>query len=623
MKKTLAYYCEQINCDDDWTQSYKHFIPLFIQEAKSKTRWEDWNKDVFWEFFERPNDQCVSSLKQGYFSHEEKGVLKNHWDEISPLLKVIADNQDVPQWNAYDRLAKVLRQYTKRNMRAATCRLAAALQPKLLCTIVDNTKLCKLYKLMGKYVSEEIPLCEGSLFHKSHVMCRLFQSNLKDGNPMEIATYPWKVLQLFESMEKNNNNMGDNINEKKTLLEKVHNLVFTGAPGTGKTYLAKQMAKQMIGLKPDEDLNKSEQFAFVQFHPSYDYTDFVEGLRPTRTDGSGGIGFELKDGVFKEFCEKARKNLEDSQKDDEVLSVEQQIEDKYNRFTDAIQNEEIDKVDLRTPNMYATIAGLSVKNNIQFKRPSDKEISGNGVSLSRLQQLGKVFKTAAQLDGLANLSQSIRDVIGGCNATWYWAVLHHLYKTYGDVADNATANKIDRKNYVFVIDEINRGEISKIFGELFFSIDPSYRGEEGAVYTQYANMHETDEKFYVPDNVYIIGTMNAIDRSVESFDFAMRRRFVWLEITAEESAENMNLTKECKAKMKSLNDKISEIEGLGSSYHIGGAYFLDKDGVPIKDYEGIWNLRLEPLLREYLRGMPNADDNLNELREAYEVATDN
>ena len=85
----------------------------------------------------------------------------------------------------------------------------------------------------------------------------------------------------------------------------------------------------------------------------------------------------------------------------------------------------------------------------------------------------------------------------------------------------------------------------------------------------------------------------------------------------------MNLTKECKAKMKSLNDKISEIEGLGSSYHIGGAYFLDKDGVPIKDYEGIWNLRLEPLLREYLRGMPNADDNLNELREAYEVATDN
>ena len=623
MKKTLAYYCELINRDDDWAQSYKHFVPLFIQEAKTKTRWEDWDKDVFGEFFERPNDQCVSSLQQGYFSRDERSELKNHWGEIYPLLKVIADNQDVPQWSAYDQLVNVIRRYTKKNMRAATCRLAAALQPQLLCTIVDDTKLCKLYKLMGKYVSEDIPLCEGSLFHKSHVMCRLFQSNLKDGNPMEIATYPWKILQLFESMENNNNNMYDNIKEEKTLLEKVHNLVFTGAPGTGKTYLAKQIAKQMIGVETDDALDKSGQFAFVQFHPSYDYTDFVEGLRPTPPDASGNIGFELKNGVFKEFCEKARKNLEDSQKDDEVLSVEQQIEDKYNRLIEAIQNGEIAEVDLRTPDMHADIAGLSVKNNIQFKRPSNGRISEHTVSLTRLQQLGNVFKTQAQLERLDNLSQSIRDVIGGCNATWYWAILHHLYKTYGDVADNATANEVDRKNYVFVIDEINRGEISKIFGELFFSIDPSYRGEKGAVYTQYANMHETDEKFYVPENVYIIGTMNDIDRSVESFDFAMRRRFVWQEITAEDSAENMNLSQECKIKMKNLNNKISEIDGLGSSYHIGGAYFLDENGRPIKDFEETWNLRLKPLLREYLRGMPNADNNLDELRKVYENAVNN
>lgn len=623
MKKNLAYYCEQINCDDNWAQSYKHFVPLFIQEAKTKTRWEDWDKDVFWEFFERPNDQCVSSLQQGYFSRDERSDLKNHWDEIYPLLKIIADNQDVPQWNVYDRLSNVIRQYTKKNMRAATCRLAAALQPHLLCTIVDDASLCRLYKLMGKYVSEKIPLCEGSLFHKSHVMCRLFQSNLKDGNPMEIATYPWKILQLFESMENKDNNMANNIKEKKTLLEKVHNLVFTGAPGTGKTYLAKQIAIQMIGLKSDEDLNKSEQFAFVQFHPSYDYTDFVEGLRPTPPDASGNIGFELKNGVFKEFCEKARENLEDSKRDLVILSVKKQIKDKYDQLIMSIQNGMVSQVELKTHGMYAKIMGVTENNNIQFQRPSDGGLSEHKVSLSRILQLGIKFRTKAQLEKLDNLAQSIRDVIGGCNATWYWAILHYLYEKYGDVTDNAIADKVDRKNYVFVIDEINRGEISKIFGELFFSIDPSYRGERGAVYTQYANMHETDDKFYVPENVYIIGTMNDIDRSVESFDFAMRRRFVWQEITAEESAENMNLPKECKDRMRSLNDKISGIEGLGSSYHIGGAYFLDEYGAPIKDFEETWNLRLEPLLREYLRGMPNADDKLDELREAYENAVNN
>ncbi len=89
------------------------------------------------------------------------------------------------------------------------------------------------------------------------------------------------------------------------LLEANKNLILTGAPGTGKTYLAKEIAKTMIGAQTDDDLEKSDQFGFVQFHPSYDYTDFVEGLRPTKPDENGNIGFELKNGIFKEFCEKA------------------------------------------------------------------------------------------------------------------------------------------------------------------------------------------------------------------------------------------------------------------------------------------------------------------------------
>jgi len=183
------------------------------------------------------------------------------------------------------------------------------------------------------------------------------------------------------------------------------------------------------------------------------------------------------------------------------------------------------------------------------------------------------------------------------------------------------SNKGDNKTYVFVIDEINRAEISKVFGELFFSIDPGYRGEKGKVKTQYTNLQDADDifadGFFVPDNVYIIGTMNDIDRSVESFDFAMRRRFTWIEITAEESANNMSLPVEIKDRMLKLNEQISKTDGLNPSYHIGAAYFLDSNGKVRQDIDNIWNLRIEPLLKEYLRGIPDSIDKIEKLKKAF------
>jgi hypothetical protein len=251
------------------------------------------------------------------------------------------------------------------------------------------------------------------------------------------------------------------------------------------------------------DLSNDPRYGFVQFHPSYDYTDFVEGLRPVQDD-KGNIGFELKNGVFKEFCKKA---------------------------------------------------------------------------------------------------------LGAC-----------VYDEDGNF-DEAKSEK-----FVFVIDEINRGEISKIFGELFFSIEPDRRGpEKGSVQTQYANLQTIendtifDEKlgqgwFYIPDNVYIIGTMNDIDRSVESMDFAMRRRFVFKEITAEESFVNMKMgTREeyADSPMGRLNRAIDAIPGLNSSYHIGGSYFLNET-----DPDKLWNLRLAPLVKEYLRGT-GSEDKISDLEKAF------
>jgi 5-methylcytosine-specific restriction endonuclease McrBC GTP-binding regulatory subunit McrB len=157
---------------------------------------------------------------------------------------------------------------------------------------------------------------------------------------------------------------------------------------------------------------------------------------------------------------------------------------------------------------------------------------------------------------------------------------------------------------------------------LFFSIDPGYRGTDGKVKTQYQNMITDDDVFYdgffVPENVYIIGTMNDIDRSVESMDFAMRRRFCFVEVKAGDTADEMFNKKipewagEAKKCMIRLNKEIWDeekktgISGLNSSYHIGGAYFLKLKNHG-GDFNQLWKCHLEPLLKEYLRGTGNED----------------
>ncbi len=326
------------------------------------------------------------------------------------------------------------------------------------------------------------------------------------------------------------------------LMDENHNIILFGAPGTGKTYLAKQIAAQMILEKEYDEKNASdnekkimeEQRGFVQFHPSYDYTDFVEGLRPIN-DNNGNVGFERRDGIFMAFCRKA-------------LEAYKKAEDKKNA-----------------------------------------------------------------------------------------------------------------PKYIFIIDEINRGEISKIFGELFFSIDPGYRGTDGVVTTQYSNLwKETDhydggKKFYVPENVYIIGTMNDIDRSVESMDFAFRRRFAFKEVTAKESQQMLDsdsawgkdengksrkpspeVISDIKKRMDALNDAICPdnndsdkkgIDGLSSAYHIGASYFLKlanyKKDDGTFDYDKLWDYHLKGLLFEYLRGMPDAEEKLDALRKAFEKSDSN
>ena len=423
------------------------------------------------------------------------------------------------------------------------------------------------------------------------------------------------------------------------LLMQNRNLILTGAPGTGKTYLAKNIASQIILNKDydesfENDINFKEQCAFVQFHPSYDYTDFVEGLRPKNDNGN--IGFERKDGVFKAFCKKALKNLKDSKKDISTLNydeiIKKYLEDFYNDIEKEITTNGFYEIYGIGGGIAAPIIDIVYKEDekefrFTVKTKNDRE----HIIIKKLDLMTDYYK---KFITKKPEEFKFKDFIDELKITHYHTYIYGFLKAFYDKynekieqeKNNITIEEVKEKKFIFIIDEISRGEISKIFGELFFSVDSGYRGEKGKVQTQYANLIEDGDKFkdgfYIPENVYIIGTMNDIDRSVESMDFAMRRRFAWKEIKAEDTQETIlkdlgDLKDETIKRMNNLNKVIRNKEtNLSEAYCIGAAYFKK-----IKDYEGdfnkLWDNHLKGLLFEYTRGMPKQEEIMENFKKVY------
>ena len=529
-----------------------------------------WDSTIIEDFLKH---KCIASTGQSRFTNVnlEKLKGKTSWDQIEECITAIKNKYN-SQENiedaciSFQQKIEQLIGHSQNKPILAIRAMINSLCPNYLCRIVNENYLDELYEyikfhngenlgnwtdvehIWGKYTSEKRREIrkknksdlekneykkEYAWYYKSHAIANFFNTTLKE-NDIELEKaycYPWDFYE--------------NVIKMKNYVQKVKqqkNIILTGAPGTGKTYLANQIAEKIISEKLSECEEKNKQeyrkthIKFVQFHPSYDYTDFVEGLRPKK----GEVGTFIRvDGTFKAFCKKAVERIKEEKEEKE-------------------------------------------------------------------------------------------------------------------------------ENFVFIIDEINRGEISKILGELFFSIDPGYRVEKGKIKlflansgelkkdedfirvdTQYQNLIEEDndvfkDGFYVPENVYIIGTMNDIDRSVESMDFAFRRRFAFHEITAEDSENIINsLNKETtnkvegneeveetkkraekcyeiKKKMRHLNEAlVCEKCGLTTAYQIGGAYFLKLKDVDFK-YDRLWNEYLYGVLYEYFRGEPDAEEKLAVLKEAFD-----
>ena len=420
---------------------------------------------------------------------------------------------------------------------------------------------------------------QGGPYLQNHKIIDLLSKTYPELEPSKLGTMLFEYSKLFMENKEENSTMDSSNNFRhqltQTLLQS-KNLILRGAPGTGKTYLAKEIAKDLTE-------GHEEQIGFVQFHPSYDYTDFVEGLRPV-SNGDGAIEFKLEDGIFKKFCQRAKEAQKTGGQDN--------FEETWAKLTDAINEKQGQYFFSRS----SVPASLNSQGNVKFDSPvATKE---------------KVYLLYKGED--TNLKYE----------TYQKIVLDHMKESYG-LCDYVSPTIDTDKKFVFIIDEINRGEISKIFGELFFSIDKGYRGEKGSVSTQYANLHETDEKFYIPENVYIIGTMNDIDRSVDTFDFAMRRRFRFVEVTAESQLyildkELGECAEEAKTRLRNLNAAIENVQELNSHYHIGPSYFRNLKELDY-DYELLWSDYLKPLLEDYIRGSYDEAETLETLKKAFDL----
>ncbi|EDP6060470.1 AAA family ATPase [Campylobacter jejuni] len=363
----------------------------------------------------------------------------------------------------------------------------------------------------------------------------------------------------------------DNINNNISL-----NQILYGSPGTGKTYHTIDKALEILGenlesrdekkAKFDEYV-KNGQIVFTTFHQSYGYEEFVEGIKPSlNSDENSQINYKVKDGIFKELCKKALENRDDIES--------------FNFYINDLK--EKTKEDANNPEKYFQLP--NTKYSIQYRGGKTFRIKFDDMSKNHkdypvsIDNIEKLYKTS-----------NIDEIY---NSAYVKAILNYL-KSQG-LKDYKEKDEKINLPYIIIIDEINRGNVSKIFGELITLIEPSKRlGNEEALEL---TLPYSGEKFGVPKNVYIIGTMNTADRSITSLDTALRRRFEFVEMMPDVSklsmdCEGINLQE----LLKAINTRIEYL--LDREKTIGHAFFVSVEN--LEDLKKVFQNKIIPLLQEY------------------------
>lgn len=388
------------------------------------------------------------------------------------------------------------------------------------------------------------------------------------------------------------------------------NQILYGPPGTGKTYRTIDKALEIISKEekiqiPSEDdrINrkklfdeylKNGQIVFTTFHQSYGYEEFVEGIKPIidNDENSQEVKYDVKDGIFKELCDKSLKNY--------ILSMQNENEIDLDKLIFEFANY-INQDFLNKGNEFPLENKVSIKKILLNFKDEYRSFSLGGsikspqsltIDIIKRDYLNFKNKKILSFKDIKPKYDSQSDYHG--NAIYYFMFYNKLKEFENIQNEKFKIKKEILKSYIIIIDEINRGNVSKIFGELITLIEPSKRiGEKEELKVK---LPYSGEEFGVPKNVYIIGTMNTADRSITSLDTALRRRFEFIEMMPDVSklsmdCEGINLQE----LLKAINTRIEYL--LDREKTIGHAFFIGVEN--LNDLKKVFQNKIIPLLQEY------------------------
>ncbi len=428
-------------------------------------------------------------------------------------------------------------------------------------------------------------------------------------------------MQANENINIDDNQTDEDLHQSNRFNPPLNQILY-GPPGTGKTYNTINKALEILGVKIEnksraelkatfDEFRQNGQIEFITFHQSFAYEEFVEGIKPQLKESSE-MNYAIQNGIFKQICQNALENLKNSQKSKEQIKQELDLQELFEAYLESVERKlneaDFDDTALKIPKSKMTIRKIYRLDN------------GEGRSLfvgvdgaESMQSLTKdiILRDYASFkSGIIKSYQDIKPKYESQakyhgNAIYYFEIFKKMaeFEKKSYKPQKQAVGEVKLKPYILIIDEINRGNISKILGELITLIEPSKRigaDEELRVSLPYsANEFDGGKGFGVPKNLYIIGTMNTADRSIALLDTALRRRFEFVEmmpepelleiIKVENSAINLQLL------LEKMNARIEFL--LDREHTIGHSFFINVNS--LSKLKQVFKNKIIPLLQEY------------------------